>query len=242
MDSILIREQYKVVQAVYAERDYAVVEAVDIRDKETPVYLLNLYEGPFFHSYGKLFACIRQEDFPGYHGVFLTGETLVAVFDTHRGVNIDELFYTSDNWDWRVRLEVAEALLHTALTLVNLPAELSCPLLLSENILFRPPEPAVTLRYMVRPMEGVNPRELVLLTADNLKKILPRRVTSQDAELDFMERLDQEVFPSVVPLYSAWREARERIREEYAQWEEKGFIRRWFSDRLRWVRRALKRR
>ena len=45
MKTLLIRERYKVVRVITAQPGYALLEAVDILDRETPSCLLNLYEG-----------------------------------------------------------------------------------------------------------------------------------------------------------------------------------------------------
>ena len=143
METILIRERYKVVRVLCAFEEYACVEAVDIQDRETPVCLLNLYEGAQFLRYGKIYASVKQEECPALRRLFLEGETLVAVFDSSPGVNMDDLFYRGDRREWRERLDYAGALLHAALTLYNLPPELSCAAMLMENLFFAPGEAKV---------------------------------------------------------------------------------------------------
>ena len=60
MESILIRERYKVVRVLCAFEEYACVEAVDIQERETPVCLINLYEGELFYRYGKIYASMKE--------------------------------------------------------------------------------------------------------------------------------------------------------------------------------------
>ena len=62
MGSLLIRERYKVVRVVELQPDYALLEAVDIADRETPSCLLNLYEGAFLHQYARICSGIRKEE------------------------------------------------------------------------------------------------------------------------------------------------------------------------------------
>ena len=242
METILIRERYKVVRVLCAFEEYACVEAVDIQDRETPVCLLNLYEGAQFLRYGKIYASVKQEECPALRRLFLEGETLVAVFDSSPGVNMDDLFYRGDRREWRERLDYAGALLHAALTLYNLPPELSCAAMLTENLFFAPGEAKVRFQYMVPPLEGMNPRELTLLTGDQLKKILGNRPESPDEERDFLDRLDMGDFPTVVRLYAAWREAQGGIREKYEEWEAKSWIGRWVAVALLRLRRWFRRR
>lgn len=224
MSTMLIRERYKVVRVLYTEPDYAFVEAVDIQERETPTRLLNLYEEELLHRYGKLCAGIRWEDCPAFQGMFLNGETLVTVFTPCAGTEIDQVFYRGDRWSWQDRLHYAGLLLHRALELTNLPPELSCAAMLSENVLVDTNKKDVRLRYMVRPMEGMTPRELALLAGDQVKKILPRQSTTLEAQLDFLEELDRGTFGSIVGLYACWREAEEKIRAEREAFAKKNFI------------------
>ena len=88
MDTVLIRERYKVVQVLWSEPDYALVEAVDIQERETPSRLINLYEGRLLHRYGRICADIRPEECPAFRGMFLCWDTLAVVFDSCGGASI----------------------------------------------------------------------------------------------------------------------------------------------------------
>ena len=222
METILIRERYKVVRVLCAAEEYACVEAVDIQDRETPVCLLNLYEGEQFHRYGKIYASMKLEDCPALRRIFLDGETLVAVFDSSRGDNIDQMFYRGDRRSWQERLDYAEALLHAALTLANLPPELNCPAMCTENLFFAPGVAAVRFRFLIAPTEGMNARELT-----------GAKTGTAENEGDYT---------TVVQLYAAWRGVRDQIREEYETWEKRTFIGRWFDNLRRWIKRKLKQR
>ena len=226
MDGILIRERYKVARVLRAQRDYALVETVDIQERTTPVRLLNLYEGELLHRYGKICAEIRKEDCPLFRGMFLERDTLAVLFDDCQGTTIDELFFRGDRWDWRERLEYAELVMHHALSLSPLPPEVACAAMLSENLIIDTAKKAVFSRYMLLPLEPMNGRELVLLTADQIQKILPRSLRSGKAERAFLGRLERGEFPSIVPFYSAWREARKDIEQEREAFEKSNFIKR----------------
>ena len=74
--------------------NYAFAEAVDILDREKSSYLLNIYEGPLLRTY---LPCFDQLDAcPDFQGVFLEGESLVAVFRYRAGTPIDQVFYRGD--------------------------------------------------------------------------------------------------------------------------------------------------
>ncbi|MBE7005307.1 MAG: hypothetical protein E7425_13715 [Ruminococcaceae bacterium] len=226
MESLLIRERYKVVRAIAIQPGYALLEAVDISERETPSCLLNLYEGELLHRYARICAGIRKEDCPAFREMFLERGTLVAVFDRSGGESIDQFFYRGDSWSWQDRLLFAELVLHRALSIANLPPEVSCSVLLSENVLFDLTNERVNLRWMLRPMDEMNAREVALLAADQVRKILPRTLRAGTEELRFLDQLDAGTFRSVVALYGCWRDAEQAIREEREEFERKNFIRR----------------
>ena len=198
MNTMLIRERYKVVRVLESDAQYACVEAVDIQERETPSRLVNLYEGALLHRYGRICTAIDPAECPSLRGMFLTGETLSVVFDDCGGTPIDQVFHRGDAWPWRQRLEWAGRLLHRALELANLPPEAACAALLSDNVLLDVGAKQVRLRF--------------------------RRWNSLEAQLDFLEELDAGVFRSIVPLYARWREAEAAIRAEREAYEKRTFV------------------
>ncbi len=241
MDSLLIRERYKVVRVIAAQPDYALLEAVDISDRETPSCLLNLYEGELLHRYARICAGIRKEDCPAFRGMFLEKGTLVAAFDRSSGEPIDRVFYRGDEWKWEDRLEYAELMLHRALTFANLPPEVSCAALLSDNLLIDLKNKRVNIRWMLQPMEEMNAREAALIAADQVRKILPPSLRAGKEEQKWMDQLEAGTLRNVVALYGAWREAVDAIREEREAFERKGFVRRGLIMLGRAIRRSKKR-
>lgn len=240
MDTMLVRERYKVVRVPDVREDYAFAEAVDILDREKSGCLLNLYEGPLLRAYlpcfDKLTSC------PEYLGMFLEGETLVTVFRDCVGTPIDQVFYRGDKHDWKTRLEYAEQLFHRALSMADLPPEVSCAVFLSENLLVDERNRELRLRYHVVPLEGMNARELVYLTSDQAHKILLSRFASPREELEFLDELDRGTCRSVVQLYGLWRERGPVIQAAYENLEKKNFFWRWCT--LLWgrIRRLAARR
>ena len=241
MGSLLIRERYKVVRVIALEPDYALLEAVDISDRETPACLLNLYEGQLLHRYARICTGIKKEDCPAFRGMFLERGTLVAAFDRFGGESIDSLFFRGDRWNWQERLSCAELMLHRALSFANLPPEVSCAALLSDNVLFDLANGRVNTRWMLKPMEDMNQREAALLAADQVKKILPLSLKAGPEERRFLQRLEDGEFPTVVALYGCWREAQAAIRAEREEFEEKNFIKRGLILFGRAIRRSVRR-
>ena len=241
MGSLLIRERYKVVRVAALQPGYALLEAVDIADRETPSCLLNLYEGEFLHRYARICSGIRKEECPAFRGMFMEKGTLVAAFDCCSGENIDSLFYLGDRWSWSDRLDYAELLLHQALSLANIPPEISCAALLSENVLLDLTNRRVGLRWMLKPMEEMNSRETALMAVDQVKKILPRTLQAGPEEVKFLDRLDAGEFSGVVALYGCWREAQKAIRTEREEFEQKNIIKRALILLGRAIRRGMRR-
>ena len=50
MDTLLVRERYKLVRVLETRENYACAEAVDILDREKRSCLLNIYEGPLLRA------------------------------------------------------------------------------------------------------------------------------------------------------------------------------------------------
>lgn len=237
MDALLIRERYKVVRVLDAREDYAFVQAVDILDREQSTYLLNLYEGPLLRAYLPCFE--RTRSCAAFLEMFLEGDSLVTVFREFHGKPIDQVFFRGDGHDWRTRLDYAEMLLHQALNMADLPAELSCAAMLSENILVSEDDREINFRFKVAPVEGMNPRELVYLTGDQLRKILRPRFSTPREQMDFLDEATGGKYATIVQLYSLWRERKERIREACEKLEKKNFVSRLISLALGRIRRML---
>lgn len=232
MGAMLVRERYKVIWVLDAREDYAFAEAVDILDREKNACLLNIYEGPLLRAYLPCFD--QMQNCPAFRGMFLDGESLVTVFDTCRGEPIDRVFYRGDRHDWKSRLDYAEQLLHQALSMADLPPAVSCAAMLSENVRIDLKNDTLALRFQVVPLEGMNPRELVYLTCDQLRKILLPRFASPLEELALLDELDQGSCRNVVQLYALWREREGGVRAAYEALDKKNFFRRWCT--LLWGR------
>ena len=216
---MLIRSRYKVTHVQLAQEGYAALLAVDIESRDKREYLLNVYEGELVKRYVACFDQLRH--CPQYHGMFMDRGSLVAVFDSVEGDPIDQVFYRGAAVEWKKRVLFADQLFHLGLCLSDFPPEISCAAFLSENLLLKPLEDRMVLRYQVAPMEGMNRREAALLLADQAKKILLRRFRSPDAEIAFLEGLEAQVFLSPVELYGDWLQHRQAITDGYQALEAK---------------------
>ena len=226
MDAFWVRERYKVVRVIQIQEHYACVQAVDILDREVRSCLLNIYEGPLLKEQLPGFDQLRG--CPAFLDMFLERGSLVTVFEDREGSRIDQVFYLGDKHPWRERLEYTEQLLHQALNMADLPAPVSCAAMLSENVLVDENSGRLSLRFRVFPMEGMEPRELVYLTCDQLRKVLRPRFESPREELELLAELDRRPPLGVVPLYALWRERQGDIRGAYEAMEKRTFFGRFF--------------
>jgi len=62
MEALLIKERYKVTHVLYAQENYAALEAVDIQSREKLTCLLNVYEGAYCKPYIRVFHALRNCD------------------------------------------------------------------------------------------------------------------------------------------------------------------------------------
>lgn len=239
METMLIRESYKVVRSLDVREDYAFLEGVNIRDREKSACLLNLYEGKSLPVYLDLYD--RMGSCPGFREMFIADGTLVTVFDPVEGPDIDQVFFRGADVTWQERLEMAELLLHKALTLSELPSEIGCAAMLTENLIVDLPGRRIRTRWHVAPMGEMNGRELVYLTVDQLRKILLERFASPKEELAFLDLLEGDPCHSVVQLYSLWRQWQDVIRKGYEAQFDMNVIRRWFGRLWRFCKRKWKR-
>lgn len=244
MDTLLIREQYKVIHVLDAAENYAALEAVDIRDREQGSWLLNVYEGALLKPYLGCFHRLRG--CPDYREMFVWRDSLVAVFRLRTGQPIDRVFFRGARVDWAVRLEVADALFRQALSMWEYPAAVSCAGLLSDNLRIAPQQPVLGVNYAVRPMGELDRRELVLLLGDQIRKVLLCRWDSPPEERRFVRALSAGTERSAVGAYGSWTQAGPEIRRAYEALEKKGRLSRWLSllfiNLTDWVQTARSRR
>ena len=239
MNSFLIKEQYKVTQVLCTSQNYAAFQAVDITDREKHTVLLNAYEGEllkeYLHYYDKLKYC------GDYKGMFISGETLITVFDFKHGTPIDKVFFKGAEVTAQDRLAFAQELFHLALSAADFPYEIGCCSFLSENLILNTADKTLAVNYLVRPLGELNERELIFLLTDQIKKVFLRRFTAARSETAFLERLEYGEFTSVVELYSSWLKAKEVIEEEYKMISEKTALARFIYLLMSIVKRRLKR-
>lgn len=222
METRLIKERYKVIRVLYAEEDYAALQAVDIQSREKRGYLLNVYEGEYLKPYLNSFMALRGCE--AYRDIFLWEGSLVSVFEYREGTDIDRVFYRGVKIPWQERLRAARTLIQQALVLSTYPAQISCAAMLSENIQVLREEPSLVFNYMVRPLEEMNERELVLLLTDQVQKVLLPRWDAPEEERRFVRRLCGGGLTTVAEVYGYWTATVVEIEAAYERIEGKGAL------------------
>ena len=241
MQPILIKQQYKVIQVLCAEEDFAAFLAVDIESREKKEYLLNVYEDARIKQYISAFSELKH--CPQFVEMF-AGEGMLAVVFTYRaGTCIDDVFYKGAEVDWRTRMHYAQLLFHLGLSVYNFPCEIGCAALLSCNLVLRMNEKTLETNYLVRPMDGMNERELTFLVCDQIKKVLLKRYSSPNAELSLLQTLEAGRFKNAKELYAYWVRVKDTIYAEYEKIEAKPAVGRalylLFLNLGRWFKRVI---
>ena len=225
---ILILGQYKVIRVLKMRENYAAVQAVDIMDRQQSVRLLNIYEGEAARRFARVYYRLRHCS--EFIGTRMDGESLIAVFEWRDAPLIDSVFYADSGQDWRTRLAYAELLFRLALRVWDLPPELACAALHSDNLCVLGNDEKLWVNYCVEPPEeGLTSRELICLCGDQAKKILFQTWNTETPQRRFLRELINGRWKDAVRLNSAWNEARKAIEEAYEKREHRMFIRRTFG-------------
>ena len=213
MESLLIRQRYKVTLVIHAGDSYAALEAVDILDREQKAFILNVYEGELIKPYLELFSRLRH--CPEYREIFTSDDSLVAVFDKYGGKSVDEVFYKGADIPWQRRLDCAQWLLYKAVTMWDQPPELSCAGFFSDNLRVLPEPEIFGMNFALRPEPELNSREMLFLLADQVKKILKDSWDSPPEQRRFVRALSDGEYTSAVELYSHWLGLKPVLQGEY---------------------------
>lgn len=213
MDIALIKSKYRVVRVLHVEDGFAALQVVDLEDREKREYILNVYEGRSALRFVALYDSLR--DCPEFRGVFPESGALAALFTLSNGENIDDVFFKGADVPWRERLAYAQQLFDVALRAADFPPEIACSAMLSRNLRVQRQSRALAVNYIVQPVPGATPRDLNLLLADQVEKVMYPRFESPPSELAFIAELRRSSKKSVATLYAMRRTAFETIINDY---------------------------
>lgn len=233
----LIRSTYKVERVLYAESDYAAVIAIDVTERQRHDVLLNIYEGANARSFARCFD--RLQHCPEFKEIFITSGALIAVFAYTDARDIDAWFMKGSAIGWRERLDAAESLLHRAMLIFDLPTQVACSALLSENLGFKPGTGFV-VNFRVQPAQDATAAEFMALLGEQLRKILVPRLEAPDAEIAFVRQVCAGSYASMASLYSRWRMVKKELEADYEALYATGGLPRALTLAKRWLRRLFR--
>lgn len=212
METVLIKEQYKVIRVLYTAEHFAAVLATDITSSLNEQCVLNIYDGNLLKPYLTYFSDLKH--CPEFVELFVRDESVVAVFRYARGKNIDSIFYRGNKRTNSENIEAADLLIEKAISVADYPPNVGCPLLLSENTGYEETNRTFVFTHVIFPFPPMNPREQVLLLSDQLKKIIRIRYDTSLAARTFIRDFQQKIYESVPELSSEWHTVREGLIKE----------------------------
>ena len=227
MDTLIVKGKYKVIRILRTEEHYAACEAVDISDPGNGKVILNIYDGELIKPYIGYIEGLRH--CADYIEMFLSDESAVAAFRYTEGKNIDTVFFMGHKVPALECFECADRLIEKAIAVSDYSPNVSCPLLMTDQLLYEKNQKDFKFLYMIVPLPEMNERELCLLLEDQLKKILVIRYDTPLQMRRFVRKMEGASFETVIRLSSVWHAERTQIREEIEALSEKGFLARIFD-------------
>ena len=227
MNTLIVKGKYKVIRILRTEEHYAACEAVDISDPGNGKVILNIYDGELIKPYIGYIEGLRH--CAEYIEMFLSDESAVAAFRYTEGKNIDTVFFMGHKVPALECFECADRLIEKAIAISDYPSNVSCPLLMTDQLLYEKNQKDFKFLYMIVPLSEMNERELCLLLEDQLKKILAIRYDTPLKLRRFVREMEGTSFETVIRLSSFWHAERAEIREEIEDFSNKGFLARTFG-------------
>ena len=224
MDTILLKEQYKIVRVLELQEHFAAVHAVDITSRSNDQCIINIYDGELLKPYIGYYSGLVN--FAGYKGMFVRDESLAAVFSFRDGEEIDRVFFRGNKVKSSECIDYADQLFKLTLSVSDQPPEIICPLLLSRQLRFVKAEKGFVFHAVVVPTEGMNQREMALLLRDQILKLLCVKFDTVWAVRCYVRELKHAEVRSVVQLYTRWCEVRKSMKREAEKLDSSGFVNR----------------
>jgi len=220
----LVREgKYKVIEYLSSDESYISAVAVDIEDNEHRLVLINTYLDPLdIRRFVPLFYDASRSGYDGFVEYYTEFSRVNVVFRYHSGKKLKQVFHKGSTIDRKKRLEMEEELLHEAVLMSAMPQELLCAVLRAENAVVNLDSGRLKFNMVARPENIERTEWLTDQLGEMSEMILKRRFTTPARELDFLDRLRTGGFESVAAVYSAWREIRPALEDDYEKQEKDG--------------------
>lgn len=198
--------RYKLIRLLDQAEGYAAYSALDIEKATRPQVLINVYYGyDAIRSMVERYYGMDQALCSDFYRTYTEDGAFTAVFALHEGEPFEASFPRRGGPDDALRADYAETLLHTALENSGMPSELLAAMLQPRNVVVQEKNRRVMLNAGLRPVQtdSLSPAQAL---SPLLERILARKWSACDEQIDFMDAARDGRMDTVSALYSAWRE------------------------------------
>lgn len=207
------KNQYKLISVLRESAGFHAYVALDIETSGRESVLLNVYEsGPATQRMVGVLYGMSASACADYRGCYAEAGRFTAVFRYHEGAEFTPFFHKRHALEPAERLAFAGSFMHAVLTAAALPTEVQRQALRAENLVVPANAGAIQINIILEPRAGEE--HPVSLAAPLLTQILLRRWQACDEQIDFLDRLEEDPFPTIGAMYSAWRVAAEAIAQD----------------------------
>lgn len=199
--------RYKLIRRLQEAEGYQAYAALDIETSLRPDVLLNVYTGQeVIRRMVGLYYGMDAQVCPDFCRIYTENGRFTVVFALHAGQPFSAVFPRHGGPDDQERQEYAESMLHAALENAGMPPELLHAMLREENLSVQVKERRIFINAGIAPVMGtVDGRAVTQALSPLMERVLLRRWSATDEQIDFMDALAQGKFETVSALYSAWR-------------------------------------
>lgn len=207
------KNRYKLISVLRQGAGFHAYVAMDIETSGRETVLLNVYEsGSATQSMAGVLYGMSASACADFRGCYAETGRFTAVFRYHEGMEFAGYFSKRHALEPLERLAFAQSLMHAVLETAVLPAEVQRLALRAENLIVRKNAGEIRINFILEP--GAGEENPAALAAPLLEAILLRGWRACDEQIDFLDRLKEDPFPSMGAMYSAWRAVAEAIEQD----------------------------
>ena len=198
--------RYKLLHLLEQKECYSAYAALDIETSTRPAVLINVYHSPeSIRCMVSRYFGLENEQCRDFYRMYTEDGSFTAVFALYDGEKFDDVFVKRGGPDEEERIAYAESLLHAALERTGMPAELLAEMLRPQNIVVQKKNRCVAVNAAIAPIvqQQIYPVEALSVL---LERILGRKWSVCDEQIEFLDRVKDGKFDTISALYSAWRE------------------------------------
>jgi len=236
---LLDNGRYQVLENLFSETGYTASVCIDVetRTNYKPL-LINIYSDPNYISFFlPLFYNISKDMCENYHHVISGNRCIMAVFDYHQGVPLQNYLESLPKSDYPARAQAVGNLLDAALILDTLPLVFACSALRPPNTVFYAKENTVRFNFIIKPDGNKSDEEekLAMFTAYLESAFIKNRFLPAKAA-EFLEQVRSGKVSGFVHICSAWRGISASAMAEYETYIQEsifGYVRRLFKKKAK---------